>query len=305
MKLQTGLVLSSLLSLGLLSYACANGDSVNNGSSGNGGSNNTGGSSNGNSGGSTGSGNNNGNTGGSTGSGNNNGTGGVKNTGGSTGLGNTNGNTGGATGVGNTSGNTGGTTGGSTGVGGNSNVSCGSSFSVAANGFVTVPAVGGGCWSGFASDGGDAGSMIKPGTFAMCGTPCGLTMTGTLNASTMTNSYAGYAYLGFNIGQDPSGPTNTPVAPKGSGITVTFTNGSSSTIRVALNADATGTTSWCSTVTASPATIPYSSFTQQCYNATPGPAYTKQPIVSIQLSVPGGATSGPVNVTLVSVTENP
>ena len=85
MKLQTGLVLSSLLSLGLLSYACANGDTVNNGSNGNGGSSNTGGSSSGNSGGSTGSGNNNGNTGGS-GSGNNNGTGGVKDTGGSTGL---------------------------------------------------------------------------------------------------------------------------------------------------------------------------------------------------------------------------
>ena len=72
---------------------------------------------------------------------------------------------------------------------------------------------------------------------------------------------------------------------------MTFTNTSNApVVRVALNADATGTTSWCAAVTTSPATIPYSGFTQACY--TPGGAvYAKQPIVSVQLSVPGGATS--------------
>jgi hypothetical protein len=131
-------------------------------------------------------------------------------------------------------------------------------------------------------------------------------MTGTLNASTMANSYAGYSYLGFNIGQGSGGGTAAAVAPMGSGITVTFTNtGASPTVRVALNADSTGTTSWCAPVTTSPATIKYSAFTQQCYNATPGPAYMKQAIVSVQLSVPGGAMSGPVDITLNSVVENP
>ena len=29
-----------------------------------------------------------------------------------------------------------------------------------------------------------------------------LTMTGMVNAATAANSYAGYSYLGFNVGQD-------------------------------------------------------------------------------------------------------
>ena len=168
MKLQNGLVLSSLLSLGLLSYACANGDTVNNGSSGNGGSNNnTGGSSSGNSGGSQGSGNTTGNSGGSQGSGNTTGSGGVHGSGGSTGLGNTTGNSGGSTGVGNT------TTGGSR-----------AATPPVAPAARPEPAEHGGnvweqlrgrlqwlghtagrrgsCWSGYAYDGGDASSTIMP-----------------------------------------------------------------------------------------------------------------------------------------------
>jgi hypothetical protein len=127
-----------------------------------------------------------------------------------------------------------------------------------------------------------------------------------LNASTAANLYAGYAYLGFNIGQSSSGSA-PPVAvtPKGSGLTVNFTNTTGGIIRVALNADTAGVTSWCYTTTSTAAVIPYSSFTEQCYNTPPGPAYAKQPIVTVQLSAPGAATSGPVNVTLVSVTENP
>ena len=295
MKLQTGLVFSSLLSLAVVSYACANGDTVNNGSSGNGGSNNTGGSSSGNSGGSTGSGNNTGNSGGSTGSGNNNGSGGVHATGGSTGTGNNTGTTGGSTG----------SSGGSTGGGGASATQCGSTFGVASNGFVTLPAVGGACWSGYAYDGGDASSTIMPGKFSTCGMPCMLTMTGTVGAATAANSYAGTAYLGFNVGQDAGSTTPGTVTPKGSGITVTFTNTSASKIRVQLNADSTGTTFWCADVTTSPAVIPYTSFTQQCYNTPTGPAYAKGAIQSIALSVPGGPAAAAVNITLVSVTENP
>jgi hypothetical protein len=232
------------------------------------------------------------------------GTGGEHATGGVTGTGGTA--TGGITGTGGTAtGGITGTGGTATGTGGTTTVSCGSTFQVGDNGYVTMPAVGGGCWTGFASDGGDAGSTIMPGAFSTCGAGCMLTMTGTLNASNAANSYAGYSYLGFNIGQDSGGATVAAVTPKGSGVTVTFTNTSSApTVRVALNADATGTTSWCAVAPSSPATILYSAFTQACYNPG-GAAYAKQPIVSVQLSVPGGATSGPVNVTLVSVKENP
>jgi hypothetical protein len=302
MKLHSRLVMVGLLSLGLLSYSCANGDTVSGttgGGTGNGGSDSTG-------------------TGGSssTGTGGTH-TGGVNGTGGfvTTGTGGTH--TGGTTGTGGirgtggtTTSGTGGTivtgTGGTivTGTGGATATSCGSSFMVAANGFVSMPAVGGGCWSGFASDGGDSGSTIAPGAFSTCGTPCMLTMTGTLNSS-VSPTYAGYSYLGFNIGQTLESTTAGTVTPQGSGITVTFTNTSAApTVRVALNADSTGTTSWCAPVTTSPATIKYTAFTEQCYNATPGAAYAKQPIVSVQLSVPGGASPAPVNITLVSVVEN-
>ena len=191
-----------------------------------------------------------------------------------------------------------------TATGGTSGAACGSSFAVSAVGFVSMPAVGGGCWSGFASDGGDTGSTIAPGTFSACGMPCMLTMTGMLNASVSPN-YAGYSYLGFNIGQDSVGGAAMTVTPQGSGLTVTFTNTSNApTVRVALNADAAGTTSYCAAVTSSPATIKYSAFTEACYN-TGGAVYAKTPIISVQLSVPGGAAKGPVNVTLVSVVENP
>ncbi len=303
MKLRSRIVFVGLLSLGLFNYSCANGDTIS-GTTGNGGSTGDGGSGPGTGGNGPGTGGT--HTGGSTGTGGiSPGTGGTH-TGGSTGTGGSH--TGGTTGTGGIVTSTGGITGTggtSTGTGGASTAACGSAFAVSAVGFVSMPAVGGGCWTGFASDGGDAGSTIMPGPFSACGSPCMLTMTGTLNAS-VSPDYAGYSYLGFNVAQDNAGGAATTVAPKGSGITVTFTNGSSApVIRVALNADAAGTTSYCAAVTTSPATIKYTAFTQQCYATTPGPAYAKTPIISVQLSVPGGAAKGPVNVTLVSVVENP
>jgi hypothetical protein len=132
-----------------------------------------------------------------------------------------------------------------------------------------------------------------------------LTMTGTIGSATAANSYAGNAFLGVNIDQAASAATPSTVTPRGSSITVAFTNASGSTLRVELVADSTGTTSWCANVATSPVTIPYTAFTQQCYNTPPGPAYAKQAIEAVLLSIPGGAAAAPVNVTLVSVTENP
>src|SRR5262249_39464299 len=96
------------------------------------------------------------------------------------------------------------------------------------------------------------------------------------------------------------------VAPTGTGIKVSFANSSTaSVLRVQLAADTTGTTFWCYTVTGtSPLTIPYTSFTQQCYATPTGPAYAKQPILSVQLSVPGDSTGAKtLNVSLLSVNE--
>jgi hypothetical protein len=303
MKLHTGLVLSSLLSLGLLTYACANGDTVN-GTTGNStGSSNTGGSSSGNTGGSSANtGGSTGNTGGSTGAGGVRATGGSNgNTGGNTGVGNTSGSTGGSTGSGNTTGSTGGTTG----AGGSMATTCGSSFAVASNGFVTMPNAAGGCWSGYAYAGGDAGSTIMPDMtkqFSMCGTPCMLTMTGTVGPA-VAPSYLGTAWIGFNIGQ-PAGTTTTPaVTPTGTGLTVEFMNSSSTMLMFRVQIT-DGTTRWCYQVTgASPVTIPYGMFNTACWDGT-GTNYAKQPITAIQLTLAGAATAQMANLTLVSVKEN-
>jgi hypothetical protein len=306
MKLQpVELIFLLLFSIGLVAVSCTSGDTVS-GGTGSGTGNSTGSGS----GGTTGSGNSTGAAGstargGTTGTGNVTGQGGNTARGGTTGTGNVTGQ-GGTTGVGNTTGQ-GGTTGTGnvtgTGAGGTTAAACGSSFSVNPTGLVTMPSVGG-CWSGYAYDGGDATSTILPGSFSTCGMPCNLTMTGTVGSATMANSYVGNAYLGFSLGQVPPATTPTVVTPRGSGITVTFTNASASMLRVQLNADSTGTTFWCTNVTTSPAVIPYSAFMQQCYNTPPGPAYAKQPILSVSLSVPGQAAAAAVNVTLVSVTEN-
>jgi hypothetical protein len=300
MKLRSGLVLSSLLSLGLLTYACANGDTVS-GSTGNGGSgqNNTGGSSsNNNTGGSS----SNNNTGGSSNnnSGGSQGAGGVHGSGGATGS--TSSGAGGTT----TPGNTGGSTG-TTGTGGSSAASCGTSFSVGGTGFVTMPAVGGGCWSGYGFVYADKfGSTFMPADFTMCGTPCKLGITGTIAAVSGT-SYT-YEGLGFSLGdpQTGGGTTHPDITPRGSGLTIAFTNTTPATLPLrAQLLDSTGTT-WCYTITgASPVTIPYSSFTQECYNTPPGLAYAKNPIDRIELQVAGGTAMGAVDLTITSVTENP
>ncbi len=238
--------------------------------------------------------------GGTTGSGNTAGTTAAR--GGTTGTGNTTG-AAGTTGTGNTTG-TAGTTG--TGTAGTTGMTgtCGASFAVAADGFVTAPGAAGVCWSGYASAGGNTASTVMPASFAMCGAGCMLKVTGTVGPS-VSPDYAGYAYLGFNVGQPPGGTVNTPVTPKGTGIKVTFANSSATTtLRAQLVGDATGTIIWCANVTgASPVMIPYSMFTKACYNTPPGAAYAKEPIASVQLNIPGEATAKALNLTLQGVAE--
>jgi hypothetical protein len=191
--------------------------------------------------------------------------------------------------------------GGSGGGGGTSGTSCGSAFAVAANGYVTTPALAR-CWSGYAYAGGDAGSLIMPANFSACGTPCTLRMMGTVGPAVMANNYAGVAHLGFNLSQESTGTTAAQVAPAGSGLTVTF---SASTGGLPLRAQL-GTSSgtfWCYTITgASPVNIPYSMFNTACWDNS-GAAYAKQPVQHFQLVVPGGAAATSMSVTLTSVRE--
>jgi hypothetical protein len=196
-------------------------------------------------------------------------------------------------------------TGGVTGTGG-AGVACPTAFSVNSGGFVTMPASGGACWHGYAYTFHDAlgTTTTSPTTFAGCGSPCSLAVTGTIGASTAANSYGTYAGVGFALNQDVGGTgTSGTVSPHGTGLTVTFDNAfSTAGLQVVLS---DGTNNWCSIVVSSPATILYSAFNTKCYD-TPvdGTAYAKQPITGIQLDVPGGAVSMVYGLSLIKVVEN-
>ncbi|MES1207836.1 MAG: hypothetical protein ABUS79_18025, partial [Pseudomonadota bacterium] len=210
------------------------------------------------------------------------------------------------------SGNATGSTGGSTGAGGSVATDCGSAFAVSVTGFVTMPAQGGACWSGYAFTYVDTyGSKVSPMSptpgFSMCGPSCVLGITGMIAAVTGT-SYT-YEGLGFNLGdpQSGGGATHADVTPKGSGLTIAFSNTTPSTLPLRVQLLDSTMTTWCYTVTGGgpSVTIPYASFTQQCYNPTPGTAYARNPINQIQMQIAGGTTSGTVKLTIMSVTENP
>ncbi len=95
-----------------------------------------------------------------------------------------------------------------------------------------------------------------------------LRMTGNIVAVSGSNySYAG---MGFNLGQPLGGTTNTPVTPRGTGLTFNFSNASTGTGLVLRAQVTNGTTTWCTNITSSPAVVPYSSFTVNCYNTPPG-----------------------------------
>ncbi len=307
MKLHSGLVTVGLLSLGLLSYSCANGDTVSSttgNGTGNGGSNATGGSN------STGTGGT--HTGGVSGTGTGGThTGGVSGsgTGGAivTGTGGTH--TGGVSGTG-----TGGTivtgTGGTTTTGtGGATMTCSATFTPTTGGWVSAPAANGTCWNGYAYNFADAlGTTITPPTsmtYASCTTTCPLTAMGTVAAANAANSYATYAGIGFNINQTQGSGSGTPptLTPAGSGLTISFTATTSLALRAQIS---DGTTNWCYAITGtSPVTIPYGSFNTKCYD-TPadGVAYAKNPISAFQLQVPGGATAGAYTIALTGVQEN-
>jgi hypothetical protein len=134
-----------------------------------------------------------------------------------------------------------------------------------------------------------------------------LKMMGTVGAA-VAPSYAGVGYVGFNLGQSAGGTGTPTVTPTGTGVTVTFTASTGGLpLRVQLGADSTGAVSWCHTVmtpAAGTVTIPYAMFNRTCWDNL-GAAYAKEPIVSLQMVVPGGAmaTTG-VSVTITGVKEN-
>ena len=185
------------------------------------------------------------------------------------------------------------------GAGGSGTVSCGAAFEAGADGFIRAPGTTG-CWHGYAYAGGDTGSMVMPTSFAMCGMGCMLRVTGTVGAATEANSYAGVAYLGFNVNQAAGASAVGTATPTGTSLQITYTKTAGPTVIRAQITSAGGTTRWCATLTASPASIPYTMFNTACWDGS-GTAYAKQPIEAVQLVSPGDMAAAPLDMTLVSV----
>lgn len=224
---------------------------------------------------------------------------------GSVGKGGTGAATGGASGSVGTGGTT--PTAGTTGAAGTNGlppVECGTAFSVDSAGFVRAPAAGGACWHGYASAGADSLSTVMPTAFGMCGADCMLNITGTVAPATEANSYAGVAYLGFNLKQQLGASAKMTVTPTGTGIAVTYGNaGASEIVRVQISSGSAAATRWCAPLATSGAVIPYSMFNTQCWEGGAGTAYAKQPIDTLQLIVPGGAAEAPLDIALTGIKE--
>jgi nuclear pore complex protein Nup62 len=185
------------------------------------------------------------------------------------------------------------------GAAGASTTTCDATFAVGADGFVRAPGTTG-CWHGYAYAGGDTGSTVTPTMFGTCGMGCMLRVTGTVGAATEANSYAGVAYLGFNVAQPLGTTTPGTVVPTGTGLQVTYTKTAGPMVIRAQITSAGGATRWCATLTTSGMTIPYTTFNTACWDNS-GTAYAKQAIEAVQLVAPGDMAAAPLDMTLVSV----
>jgi hypothetical protein len=169
---------------------------------------------------------------------------------------------------------------------------------VGADGFVRAPAAGGGCWHGYASAGGDPGSMVMPTTFSSCGMDCMLRVSGRVGPAIASS----YVYLGFNVDQALGSSSKAALVPVGTGLAVRYTNtGASPVVRIQISSGSAASTRWCAPVTSASATIPYAMFNTECWEGGSGTAYDKEPIDTVQLVIPGGMEPAPFDVTLISV----
>jgi hypothetical protein len=213
----------------------------------------------------------------------------------------------GGTGGGGAGGATGGTGGATAGTGGSGGApACGAAFHVFDRGYVTTPKLGGGCWYGHGFTGTQiTGSSVSPIDFNTCTDPCSLCVSGSVAPDL---DFGGVAWLGFNLMQDLDVTTAGNITPTGTGVTVSYTNGGGSELRVQLggpNAATLAAERWCYTLAGSSGTvnIPYTSFRTECWD-TIGVAYAGEPLQTIQLLVPGNdATAVPFSMCLNGVTE--
>jgi hypothetical protein len=154
-----------------------------------------------------------------------------------------------------------------------------------------MPNKAGTCWRGPATSSGDATSSWAPKTFELCGPNCVLSITGTVNAATEENGYAGLVGLSFSLNQLLGAMNRQSVVPTGTGVTLTYAATGATNVRIELDS---ATTSYCyglPTETGpdgSTLNVPYTAFARRCWDASQAVTYAKEPIEQVALTAPGG-----------------
>ena len=189
--------------------------------------------------------------------------------------------------------------GGTTGAGGTGNAS--TAFKTDMGGYVTT-----GSWHGYAwTTAAGMTTMITPADFSALAAGDPLCVSGTVGAQA---DFGGVGVLGVNLNQDAaaSSPMLT-VTPSMAGIDVRVDNRGGSPLRVQIQGPdgaTSATDRWCAPITAPGGFIPWSSFNTKCWDGT-GTAYSRQPLVSAGIIVPGTATTPvPFNYCLTGLAES-
>jgi hypothetical protein len=198
-----------------------------------------------------------------------------------------------------------GSAGSSAGTGG-SEEPCPQTFTVSNVGYVRMPNKAGTCWRGPATSGGDATSSWTPKTFELCGPNCVLSITGTVNAATAENNYAGLVNLSFSLAQLLGATNRGDVTPTGTGLTLTYAATGATNVRIEI---ASATVSYCYGLptetgpNGSTLDVPYTAFARRCWDASQAVQYAKEPIEKISLTAPGGLVPHDYVLKLVKVEE--
>ena len=185
----------------------------------------------------------------------------------------------------------GGTTGAGAGTGGVVEEPCPETFTVSNVGYVRMPSKSGTCWRGPATSSGDATSSWSPHSFELCGNGCVLSITGTVNAATEENGYAGLVGLHFGLSQPLGSTTRASVVPTGTGVTLTYAATGAKNVRIEL---VSSTLSYCyglpteTGAEGSTLNVPYSAFARRCWDQTLAEPYLKEAIQEVALTAPGG-----------------
>jgi hypothetical protein len=192
------------------------------------------------------------------------------------------------------------------GGGGNASASGGAgnastAFKTDAGGYVTT-----GTWHGYAwTTTAGTTTTIIPSDFSTLAAGDPLCASGTVGAQA---DFGGVGVLGVNLNQaaEASSPT-LAVTPTMAGITVQIDNRGGSPLRVQLQGPdgaTSATDRWCAPIMAPGGFIPWSSFNTKCWDGT-GTAYSRQPLVSASVIVPGTATTAvPFNYCLNGLAES-